>query len=199
MALALLFGYGLCAVVITAGGFIPSMPAVEAAVGFLVAFLAVPMISREVARPRLVSGSAAAVLVLLGAVAWLGPQGRAAWLLLGLGIFTLGFARIAAAGRLPVLVSAALFGFVDGCVLPGDFASLQLQGQNPALPLWAFNAGAWFTATFLLAATAAAAAMLQRQKLRLPQPLLQDLAATALAGVGTFWLVAAITPTLSHA
>jgi hypothetical protein len=97
---------------------------------------------------------------------------------------------LSTAGRrgLPIVALPAVFGFLDGLVLPGDFAGLELSHQVPFLGLFAFNTGALLGDVLLLAAGLSAALLVRKQNIAAPGAMVKDLAATALAGVGTFWM-----------
>jgi hypothetical protein len=183
----LLLGYA-AAIGVAAGGFaIPNMPAVESALGFLVACLAAQAIASEARRPRIVAGVVGAAMLLIGVTA-LVLRGRIGWLAVGLGIFAASLLSTAGRRGLPIVALPAVFGFLDGLVLPGDFAGLELSHQVPFLGLFAFNTGALLGDVLLLAAGLSAALLVRKQNIAAPGAMVKDLAATALAGVGTFWM-----------
>jgi HupE / UreJ protein len=184
----LLLGYA-AALGVEAGGFaIPNMPAVESAMGFLVASLAAQSIAWEARRPRIVASVVGVAMLLIGVTALL-VRGQIGWLAVGLGIFAASLLSNAPRRGLPILALPAVFGFLDGLVLPGDFAGLELSRQIPFLGLFAFNTGALLGDAFLLGAGVGAALLVRRRNIAAPGAMVKDLAATVLAGLGTFWML----------
>jgi len=195
IVIGLLFGYG-AAVAMTAGGLlIPSMPAVESALGFLVACLAAQAIAWEVRRPRIVAGVVGGTLLLMGLWAFLLRAGEIGWLAVGLGIFAASVLSIADRHWLTMVLLPAAFGFLDGLVLPGDYARLQLAQQLSFPTLIAFNAGALLGGALLIAALVGLVMLVRKKRLAFPGALAKDFAATALAGAGVFWMLSRLYPT----
>jgi hypothetical protein len=188
IVIGLSLGYAT-ALAISAGSFaIPNMPAVESALGFLVACLAAQVIAWEARQPRVVAGVVGGAMLLIGLTALL-LRGRIGWLAVGLGIFAAALLSTADRRWLPIVALPATFGFLDGLVLRGDFARLQLPHQISFLELFAFNTGALLGDAFLIGACAGAALLVRKKNLLPPGAVVTDLAATALAGVGTFWML----------
>jgi hypothetical protein len=186
----LLSGYAVSAMIGADGNLIPNMVGVESALGFLVAFVSVQIIARETSNSRRLGAGIGAALLMLGAsvLIWRGAQ--RAWLPLGLGIFAVCFQYLALQQRqLPLLILPAMFGFLDGAVLPGDYVRLQLWHEARAAHLAAFNAGALLTCALLLAASFLVLRTIRQQELSLPGTLMKDFLAAALAGTGTFWMI----------
>jgi hypothetical protein len=190
MAVGALAGYAASVLVAAGGHLIPNMNGVESALGFLVAFVAVQIIAREIGDSRRLAAVVGAVLLIAGAslLVWRGT--RMAWLPLGLGIFAVSFQQIAFQLRqLPLSILPAAFGFLDGAVLPGDYARLQLWHEARAADLAAFNAGALLMCAILLTVFWLALRAVRQRKFSLPGALVKDFLATALAGAGTFWMI----------
>ena len=188
----LLLGYFASTIVSASGYAIPNMPAAEAGLGFLVALIAAQSIAWEARRRGVVAGAVGAVMMLVGVATLLLRAGQIAWLPFGLGLFAASLLRIGELRWLPIVVLPAIFGFLDGLVLPGDYAKLQLWHQLSFARLMAFNAGALLAGAALVGSLFAAALLFRRLKLSLPRAAMQDLAATALAGLGAFWMLSAV-------
>jgi hypothetical protein len=188
VASGLLLGYGASSAVAAGGYAIPNMPAVESAVGFLVAFIAAQAIAWEVPRPRLVAAIVGGAMLLVGAGALVLRGAQVAWLPVGLGLFAASLVCISD-HRLPVIVVPAAFGFLDGLVLPGEYARLPLWHQASIPGLLAFNAGALLADALLIGFFLALLAALRRSKFTVPGAIARDLAATAFSGLGAFWML----------
>jgi hypothetical protein len=190
-------GYVAAAIVATAAPITVRMNAAEAWIGFMVAFAAARMTAQERRRPRLTAAGVAGLLLLFSAAALVGRDLQAALLLLGAGIFTMTFLPIAAdSAALPVLwlVPTTIFGFLDGFVLPADLAALRLSSSLRPSSLIAFGTGAVLADALVMAGLVGVRGLLSRKGLVVPRPIMKDLAATALASLGTFWLVSRLIP-----
>jgi hypothetical protein len=186
----LLLGYFLSWLACAGGYSIPDLPAAASMIGFLVVCIAAQAVALELRRTRLVAGVFAAALCLIGVCVGLARGVEFLWLPVGLGVFAACFLPVAE-HRLPVLLPA-LFGFLDGQVLPGDYARLQLWRQVPLFKLWAFNSGAMLADVAVILLALVALQWLGKQKFMLSGPLIKDMAATGLAGMGTFWMLFAL-------
>jgi HupE / UreJ protein len=189
VAAGLALGYAASVVVSLNPLIMPRITIVEAGIGFMVVCVAAQMIARESRRPDFVLVVMAGGL-LLTAAAMLAQHRQAALPMLGAAIFSAGFLRLPADGTVqPVLLLPILLGFLDGLVLPGDFDTLGLWQQIPVAEVLAFDAGAMLADALLMGLLVAAALLWRRRSVVVLEPLARDLAATALAGLGTFWLL----------
>jgi hypothetical protein len=185
----LMFGYSVSVVVALEGDVVPSGAGIEAAMGFLIALIAAQIVARQV-RPHLVEYVSGGALLLLAAVATQSRGAQTAWLVGGLGIFAVALLRLAAVHRFAaLLVLAAAFGFWDGFALPGDYARLQWWHQIPSLQMMGFNVGAMLTNTLLVALCFTAYLLVRERKISMLGDLAKDFAVSALAGMGTFWMI----------
>jgi hypothetical protein len=156
----------------------------------LVAFVAVQIIARETGNSRGLAAANGAALMMFGVAVLIWRGAQLAWLPLGLGIFAVCFQYIAVQlPQLPLVILPAAFGFLDGAVLPGDYARLQLWHEVRAIHLAAFNAGAMLMCALLLAMSYLVLRTIRPRKLSLPGTLVKDFLATGLAGTGTFWMI----------
>jgi len=131
-------------------------------------------------------------LLVLSLAAALAHRPYMALLLIGFAITGAAATRAAGVGSLlPILILPVSSGLLDGLVLPGDYERVQQWGEISLRNLAAFDGGALLSDALLLAALAALAALVAPagaagHKLA---PVAHDLAASALAGLGSFWLL----------
>jgi hypothetical protein len=189
MASGMLLGYSAASAVAAAGYLIPNMAAAEAALGFLVAFVAAQAIAWEVGRPRLVAGIVGCAMLLMGAGALLLRGGQIAWLAVGLGLFAASLVWNSDQRRLSLLLLPAAFGFFDGLVPAGDYSRLQLWHQLSLSGLSAFNAGSLLADAVFIGLFLTSLAALRRFKFNVAGAIVRDLALTVFAGLGTFWML----------
>jgi HupE / UreJ protein len=189
-ATAMCLGYAV-SVTACASGFVVAHPEwVDAAVGLLIALLGAQIVAREGRRPRRVAAVVGAALLLIGVYALIARGAQAAMLPFGFGIFASCILLMNPEHRRFGLAAlTASFGFLDGLVLPGDYARLQLWRELVASKLIAFDAGAVLTNGLLIAIVSLIFGLLQRTRLPVPQTFAKDLTATLLAGTGVFWML----------
>jgi hypothetical protein len=203
----LILGYGLSVAIAIGADLVPSIPAIESAIGLLTLLITAQVVVLHGRRPRLTAAFIGGALLILSAVAILAQRGEFAALLLGFGIFAAGFVGISAdQNRRAWLVLPATFGFLDGFTLTGDYARLRIWQELTPANLLAFNAGAACTGVFLVAAFCAAsiwparmawparivARIVARMNILRLRAAIEDVAATALAGMGAFWMLAGL-------
>lgn len=187
---AMCLGYAASIAACTRGLVVARPEWVDAALGFVIALLGVQIVVRQAVRPRRVAAVVVAALALIGAYTLIARGREAAMLPFGFGIFAACILLFGPGHRWFGLAAlTAIFGFLDGLVLPGDYARLQLGRELLASKLSAFDAGAMLTNGLLAAFLGFALGLLQRTKLRVPQPIAEDLTATLLAGTGVFWML----------
>jgi hypothetical protein len=192
IAAGLLLGYGACAAICAGGRAIPNSAAVESSVGFLVAFIAAQAIAWETHRPRMVGATVGGAMLLIGVATLLIRGGQIAWLPFGLGLFAASLVCLAEYRWLPIVALPASFGFLDGLVLPGDYARLQLWQETSFLRLMAFNAGAMLAAALFVGLFFGTLLLLRKGRFALPRAAVQDLTAAILACLGAFWMLSAV-------
>ena len=195
IVLSLGIGY-LLSVAESAGHWIvPRMAPLEACIGLLVSVLALKLITPQLRRPRVVVAASAALLLLLAAAALIARDLWPALVLAGAALFAASFLEMAGRSFEPSIVwllPAALFGFLDGFVLPSELAPLQLPDRKVIPMLGGFDGGALLVEALLLLMMAGVFVLLRRRRITLPRPLVNDIAAACLAGVGSFWLLSRI-------
>jgi hypothetical protein len=189
-------GYAAAAAIAMAQLLVARVSAVEVWLAFMVAFTAALMIVQAAQRPAFTAAVAAAALLLLAAITALWRDSQTAMLLLGAAVFSASFLRMGArlsAQPLLWLVPTVLFGFLDGFWLPADLATLQLPVLGRGSGVIGFDIGAILADALLLGAMLLIGALLRKRQL-VWAPVLRYAAATALAGLGSFWLVSRLLP-----
>jgi hypothetical protein len=192
LAVGLGGGYVLALLLIAGSWFAPRTSLLESFVGFIALWIAAELVARETSRAKVATVLALGSLVL--AIGAMFVSGWAAALVLA------GCALIAG-GLLPMsgawlerrelwVASAATLGFLDGFVLPSEVAPAEPSKRALLAMSSGFDVGAFVGAAFVVALAAGVVMALRYRKVALPRPLLTDLAATALAGCGAFWVVA---------
>jgi HupE / UreJ protein len=189
-ATAMCLGYA-ASVAACASGYVVAHPEwVDAAVGLLIALLGAQIVARQVLRPHRVAAVVGAALLLIGVYTLFTRGAQAAMLPFGFGIFAFCILLLGPEHRCFGLAAlTATFGFLDGLVLPGDYARLRLWRELLASNLIAFDAGTVLTNGLLVAIVSLVFGLLQRTRLRPPGTIAKDLAATLLAGTGVFWML----------
>ncbi len=120
------------------GAIRPDIPAIEALIGFTIAFVALEIGMEGPARMRAVSAPAAFLLALAGAaaVAGLAPMSPLIWF--GLAAFVYAYPRGFPRGA---ALLALIFGLIHGCGFAGALAELELPRPRLLAALLGFNVG----------------------------------------------------------
>jgi hypothetical protein len=191
LAAALAAGYALSLAVEATGLILPQLGALEAFVGFLIATLAASVAVRDTpGKASLALGLAwPGLLALLAIGSALAHAGEAALLLGGAALLSAGLLARVRESALPVLLCAAVFGFLDGFTLPSWLEPLRLAARTQAPMVGAYDAGALLTACAGLGLVAAGFAFVRTRWRTLPRPLVNDLAAASLGCLGTIWFL----------
>jgi hypothetical protein len=196
---ALIAGYA-ASVLLAAVGMVPDLKVLDAGTGFIVTAIAAALAAQALQRMRRdatpVAIAAGGFLSMLSLAAALTHRPHIALVLIGFALIGAAATRAAAVGSLlPVLILPAMNGLLDGFVLPGDYERLQQWGEMSLRNLTAFDGGALMTGALLLAALCGLGALARRARTgaaaareRLA-PVGYDLAASGLAGLGSFWLL----------
>lgn len=196
VGLALTAGYALALVATLPGDLVPRGGLLGAAVGLLIALVAGLSMVRELARPRV--AAIAAMGALLGLAA-LSLAGHATWpvlLLAGAALFAGGLlgARTSLQSRgLDVTLLVALFGFLDGFVLPEALVPQQLSARALLPMAVGYDIGALLAALGVMVVLMLARGAVGRWTRESGTPaawaLARDAATAMLAGLGVFWML----------
>ncbi|MGE0739874.1 MAG: HupE/UreJ family protein [Hyphomonadaceae bacterium] len=163
----------------------PDGGAVEALIGFTIAFVALEAGAGGDARMRGWSGPAAALLAFAGIAALAGyaPMSPLVWF--GLAMFVYAYPRGFPRGAAWV---AGIFGLIHGCGFAGALSELDLPKQRLVASLFGFNVGVEFGQLTVIGA----ALLVGWAARRLPQRVRQEgvaVAGAALLALGTYWFV----------
>lgn len=199
LALVLLTAGGLRALLFAATGFTlghtatlglaavgvlrPDTAAIEALIGFTIAFVALE--ASGSARMRLVSGPASIALALAGLASLAAPLPMSPLVWFGLAAFVYAYPRGFPQGAAWL---ALIFGMVHGCGFAGALADLDLPKPRLLASLLGFNLGVEVGQIAVIAGALAIGWLMRRA----PQRLTQDLAHAAgagLFGLGLYWFV----------
>jgi hypothetical protein len=189
---ALAGGYLLALTLASSGWVIPQVTSIEAFVGLLVALLGAVLALREGPYRRFAVLGWPSLLVLLAVASTFMHAPWAALVLLGGAFIAAGVMLSADRGagdRMGWWVLIALFAFLDGAVMTAVLPPAQLPQRSLVQVALGFSAGAWCIETLLVAVIAAMFLVVRAPRIIWARALLDEVMATALSGVGTFWLV----------
>lgn len=163
----------------------PDTVAIEALIGFTIAFVACELGARGPDRMRALSPGAAAVLALGGFGAWAGllPMSPLIWF--GLAAFVFAYDRGFPRGGLWL---ALIFGLIHGCGFAGALGDLDLPRARLLESLLGFNIGVELGQLVVIGAALVLGLAVQRLPARLAQHA-APIAGAALFGLGLYWFV----------
>jgi hypothetical protein len=189
---ALVCGYLLATLVVSTGWVLPRMPRMESFMGLLMALVGAIIMQREL------RGAAAqrlpwpAILLLVVLLIALVRAPSAALALLGGAALVCGFlscARWFEARRILWPAVVAMFAFLDGFVLPAVLGPAQLPRPTQVWMLTGFDLGAILIAVLLVGLAVGAWLLLRALRFSAPRPIVNDVCAACLCGLGSFWLL----------
>lgn len=167
----------------------PDTTAIEALIGFTVAWAAGDALRRVRGTPQWYGLVGAGGIVLLPVVAWLVGLPVLAWsVLLGVAVFAaaMSYARADAPYLAPAI--ATVFGLAHGAGFAGPLLEMEIPPANLIWTLLAFNVGVELGQLTALVVLAALLWVGRRVFKEIP-PLAFDAAAAVLFALGTFWFV----------
>jgi hypothetical protein len=168
----------------------PDTAAVEALIGFTVAWAAGDALARARGTPPWLGLAGAAAILALPIAAWLVGLPVLSWLVLaGLALFagSMSFARRFDGPYIAPAI-ATIFGLAHGAGFAGPLLEMDIPADQLIWTLLAFNVGVEFGQLAALAFFGAVLWILQRTLVRIPAMAL-DAAAAVLFALGTFWFV----------
>jgi hypothetical protein len=195
LGLGLTAGYALALLATVPGDLVPRGGLLGAAVGLLIALVAGLTMVRELARPRLAITAAMAALLSLAALSLLGHATWPVLLLAGAALFAgglLGARTMFGSRGLEVALLAALFGFLDGFVLPEALAPQQMSARALLPMAVGYDIGALLAAFAVIVLLMLLRRVLHRwMSSHAPAPwaLARDAATAMLGGLGVFWMI----------
>jgi hypothetical protein len=184
----------LAMAVSTTGWVLPRLPLVESFMGLLVGLLGAVITQREVENPRLISIGWPGLLLLAAIIALI----RAPWAigaLLGGAALSAGFLVLSRGhSHRPIIWPwlVAMFAFLDGFLLPAALPPAQLPQWTQLRIMVGYDLGALLFDAVLLGLVIGAWLLLRAKRFVLPRPLVNDVCAAALSGLGTFWLLSRV-------
>lgn len=196
LGLSLAGGYALSLIATVPGDLVPRGGLLGAAVGLLVALIAGQQVVREMARPRLAILAAMGALLGLAALCYLAHATWPVLLLAGAALLVggvLGARAKLASGSQGAALLTALFGFLDGFVLPEALVPQQISARALLPMAVGYDFGALLAAlavmALLLLARSALARWTQEPRSQASWGLARDAATAMLAGLGVFWML----------
>ncbi len=183
-------GHSLTLALVALGVLKPDTAAVEALIGFTVAWAAGDALARARAMPAWLGPAGAAGIVLLPLAAWLLGLPVLSWLLLaGLALFAgaMSFARPVDGPYLAPAI-ATIFGLAHGAGFAGPLLEMEIPPGEIVWTLLAFNVGVEAGQLAALAILGGVLFAFRRMTREVP-PLAYEVAAAALFALGTFWFV----------
>jgi hypothetical protein len=191
IAAGLCLGYVASTAVLLTGLIAPRMDLIEAFMGLMSVFIAAQIVAVVSRRPEYaaIAMGLGLLIVALGASTL---DASARLLLLGFGLFSACYLFVCdRMAERPIfwLLPTALFALTDGFGWAGAVSGLDGPGRQLAPMLVGFDVGAILGEIIVLAAIAAGAALLRRSPVFALRPVVTDLGAGMLAGLGVFWFV----------
>jgi hypothetical protein len=167
----------------------PDTTAIEALIGFTVAWAAGDALARVRPIPQWYGLLGAAGMLSLPMVAWLFGFPVLSWIVLaGIAVFAaaMSYAKFDAPYVAPVI--ASVFGLAHGAGFAGPLLAMEIPPGNLIWTVLAFNIGVEFGQLTALAVLAGLLWVVRRVFKEIP-PLAFDAAAAVLFALGTFWFV----------
>jgi hypothetical protein len=170
----------------------PHAEYIDALVALTIALIGAENIVVQTQRPKPVALAVGAAMFLMAILSWMGYGALPGLLLLGAGLFTSNYLMLSGsfrdAGRLRILITL-VFGLIHGFGFAADLLELQLPTGRLFELLLGFNLGVELGQLSLVVGATLLVMALRKYRLTLPRPIVVDVAAAFLAGLGVFWFV----------
>lgn len=163
----------------------PDTGAIEALIGFTIAFVALEIGEGGPARMRAVSGPAAVLLSIAGAASLAGAAPMSPLIWFGLAAFVYAYPRGFPRGA---ALLALIFGLIHGCGFAGALADLELPRARLLAALFGFNVGVELGQIAVIAGALAIGLALRYAPAQLSRQA-APVAGAALFALGAFWFV----------
>jgi hypothetical protein len=174
------------------GIFRPHAEFIDSLIGLTIALVGAECLASHTGRPNGISFVIGALLCTLALGDLLFGGGLPPALLLGSGLFGMGYLTVAGqirdAARFRLLVTV-VFGLIHGFGFAANLLEMKLPTSRLAELLVGFNLGVELGQICLVTVVVALIAVCTRLLPRLPSRLIKDLATSLLIGVGLFWFV----------
>ena len=186
-------GHSLTLALAVTGVIRPHAEYIDALVALTITLIGVENVASATHRPGLVALWTGGALLLMTGLRLAGVGVLPPLLLLGAGMFSANYLLVSGhlrdAGRVR-LVATLVFGLIHGFGFAADLLESKLPAGRLAELLLGFNLGVEIGQLTLVIALTLATALLVRRGWALPRPIVGDVAAAGLVGLGTFWFVA---------
>jgi len=170
----------------------PHAQYIDALVALTIALIGAENIAVSLKRPGTIALAFGGTLVFMALLQWMGAGGLPALLLLGAGIFTGNYLMITGhlqdAARIRVIVTL-VFGLIHGFGFASSLLEMRLPTGRMAELLLGFNSGVEVGQLSLVLSVTLIAWLLVKVKFALPRPIVTDVCAAFLVGIGVFWFV----------
>jgi hypothetical protein len=186
-------GHSLTLALAVTGIIRPHAEFIDALVALTIALIGIENVGAATHRSRLVAIWTGGALLLMTGLRLLGIGVLPPLLLLGAGLFASNYLLVSGhlrdAGRVRLVVTL-VFGLIHGFGFAADLLESRLPAGRLAELLLGFNLGVEIGQLTLVLALTLATAFLVRRHWALPRPIVADVAAACLVGLGTYWFVA---------
>jgi hypothetical protein len=170
----------------------PHAEYIDALVALTIALIGVENIVVATHRPLRIALSVGGILILMALGNVAGVVKLPLLLLLGAGIFSANYLMLSGhlrdAARLRLVVTL-VFGLIHGFGFAADLLEMKLPVDKLVQILFGFNLGVEIGQLSLVLLLTGLVALLVRFGMRLPRPVVVDVAAAALVALGTYWFL----------
>jgi hypothetical protein len=185
-------GHSLTLALAVTGVIRPHAEYIDALVALTIALIGAENIAVQTQKPLAVAAGLALFLIGMAALKLLGLGGLPSLLLLGAALFACNYlmisGRLQDAGRLRMVITL-VFGLIHGFGFAADLLQMQIPTLRLAELLVGFNLGVEIGQLTLVLAVTLLVLGLSKMKSALPRPIVVDVAAAFLVGLGVFWFV----------
>lgn len=186
-------GHSLTLALAVTGIIRPHVEYIDALVALTIALIGAENVGAATHRPGLVALWTGGALFVMVGLKLLGIGVLPPLLLLGAGLFASNYLLVSGhlrdAGRVRLVVTL-VFGLIHGFGFAADLLESRLPAGRLAELLVGFNLGVEVGQLTLVLALTLATSFLVRHRWALPRPIVTDVSAAALVGLGSYWFVA---------
>jgi len=185
-------GHSLTLALAVTGVIRPHAEYIDALVALTIALIGAENIAVQTEKPLAVAAGLGVFLLGMVGLKLLGLGGLPSLLLLGIGLFACNYLMISGhmrdAGRLRMVITL-VFGLIHGFGFAADLLQMQIPTLRLAELLVGFNLGVEIGQLTLVLAVTLLVIGLSKVKWTLPRPIVVDVAAAFLVGLGVYWFV----------
>jgi len=185
-------GHSLTLALAVTGVIRPHAEYIDALVALTIALIGIENVVVATRRPVMLALATGCALLAMTVLRLNGYGTLPPLLLLGAGIFSANYLMVSGqlkdAGRLRIVVTL-VFGLIHGFGFASDLLESRLPKARMAELLVGFNVGVEIGQLTLVLIVAGLVALLVRMKRALPRPIVTDVTAAGLVGIGTYWFI----------